>query len=399
MGRGLVFCDVIRNESRSQVMLSAREMPDFSFSDLRIGTFVDVQGEPFRTDAGEETLRAQSISITGRVYAQVPWGATKMHTGGARHLDMLLHPESSRLFRLRSQFVFWLRHFLQVQNSFLEVETPILSRQAGGASAKPFRIADSNRSLWLRIAPELHLKQLLVGGWERVFEIGRVFRDEDADPTHAPEFTTLEAYQAFTTLPEMLRFSMKMFRDSAAAFSPTKVGLFGDQVTTVDVSDQLALLLDAPYDQWNKQLIGRFLTANPDIQIATPWSVARAISKVIESRVERRHREGSVLFVGHPLCTSPLASAQQQSPWKADRFEFFIDGMEIANSYSEQNDGIKQRLAFSEDESPQLAPEEEAFCSALDCGMPPAVGLGVGVDRLLMALTERRSIRDVILFP
>ena len=315
-------------------------------------------------------------------------------------------------FRKRSQIITAIRTFLD-ERGFLEVETPVLHTQAGGASARPF-ITHHNTldiDMYLRIALELHLKRLIVGGFDRVYEIGRVFRNEGMDTKHNPEFTMLELYQAFTDFHGMMDITEDMFRYVARKVNGTAIVQYGD--VTIDLEKPFARLSMV---EAVKQYSG------VDFDAISTLEEARAVADAHLIHYEQRHQKGDILnlffdeyveehlvqptfIYGHPVEISPLAKKQPNNPAYTERFEVFILGREHGNAFSELNDPIDQRKRFEAQAQLKAQGDEEAcgvdedFLNALEIGMPPTGGLGVGVDRLVMLLTGAASIRDVLLFP
>ena len=387
-----------------------------AFKTFDLGDILGITGFVFRTQTGEVSVHAQSVTLLSKCLKPLP---EKFHglqdqdlRYRQRYLDMIVNPEVRDTFIKRSKVISAIRTFLD-SKGFLEVETPVLHTQAGGASARPF-ITHHNTldiDMYLRIALELHLKRLIVGGFERVYEIGRVFRNEGMDTRHNPEFTMLELYQAYTNYEGMMDIVEEMFRYVAHAVNGT--GL-------VDLGD-IQLDLDKPFARISMvEAVRQYAGVDFD-QIQT-LEEARAIAKEHHLEYEQRHQKGDILnlffdeyvekhlvqptfLYGHPVEISPLAKRDPLHPGYTERFEVFMLGREMGNAFSELNDPIDQRARFEAQAALKAQGDDEAqdvdedFLNALEIGMPPTGGLGVGVDRLVMLLTNAPSIRDVLLFP
>ena len=386
------------------------------FKSWDIGDLIGVKGYVFKTQTGEISVHAQAITLLSKCLKPLP---EKFHglqdqdlRYRQRYLDMVVNPEVRDTFIKRSQIISAIRTFLN-ERGFLEVETPVLHTQAGGAAARPF-ITHHNTldiDMYLRIALELHLKRLIVGGFERVYEIGRVFRNEGMDTRHNPEFTMLELYQAYTNYEGMMDIVEDMFRYVAHQVNGT--GL-------VDCGD-VQLDLDKPFARLSMvEAVRKY--AGVDFDAINTLEEARAVADQHNIKYEKRHQKGDILnlffdeyaeknlvqptfLYGHPVEISPLAKKDPLHPGYTERFEVFMLGREMGNAFSELNDPIDQRARFEAQAALKAQGDEEAqgvdedFLNALEIGMPPTGGLGVGVDRLVMLLTNAPSIRDVLLFP
>lgn len=419
MGK-VAFLDLQDDSGRIQLfvkidLLGEERYRAFTAS-LDIGDIVGAKGEVFRTRMGEISIRVSEITILSKSLLPLPekfHGLTNTDQRyRQRYVDLIVNPEVKDVFVKRSKIISAIREYLDSQR-FLEVETPVLHTQAGGAAARPF-ITHHNTldmDMFLRIALELHLKRLIVGGFERVYEIGRVFRNEGMDTRHNPEFTELELYQAYTDLEGMMDLTENMIRTVAHQVLGT--GKVERDGVTVD--------LDKPFGRITmvdavKQYAGVDFT-----QVET-LEQARALAKEHHIEYEERHRRGDILnlffeeycedklvqptfLTGHPIEISPLTKKDPADPRYTQRFELFIYGSEHANAYSELNDPLDQRERFLAQAALKAAGDEEAndvdedFLTALEYGMPPTGGMGMGVDRLVMTLTGASSIRDVLLFP
>ncbi len=387
-----------------------------SFKDMDIGDVISVTGAVFKTKTGEISVHTTALTLLSKCLKPLPekfHGLTDMDLRyRQRYLDMVVNPEVRDTFRKRSQIISALRTFLE-SRGFMEVETPVLHTQAGGASARPF-VTHHNTldiDMYLRIALELHLKRLIVGGFDRVYEIGRVFRNEGMDTKHNPEFTMLELYQAFTDFHGMMDITEDMFRYVARAVNGTAVVQYGD--VTIDLEKPFARMTMV---EAVKQYSG------VDFDEIHTLEEARAAADERKIHYEKRHQKGDILnlffdeyveehlvqptfIYGHPVEISPLAKKMPDNPAYTERFEIFILGREHGNAFSELNDPIDQRQRFEAQAALKAQGDDEAhgvdedFLNALEIGMPPTGGLGVGVDRLVMLLTNAQSIRDVLLFP
>ncbi len=383
---------------------------------LDIGDIVGVEGEVFRTQRGEISIKANAVTILSKALLPLPEKYHGLTNTDARYrqryLDLIMNPEVRDVFIKRSKIISAIREYLDGQD-FLEVETPVLHTQAGGAAARPF-ITHHNTldmDMYLRIALELHLKRLIVGGFDRVYEIGRNFRNEGMDRTHNPEFTMLEFYQAYTDINGMMDQTENLIRFVAHKVLGT--GKVEQDGVEIDLDQPFARIsmLEAV-----KQYAGVDFT-----QVET-LEQARALADQHHIHYEPRHKKGEILnlffeeyceeklvqptfLTGHPVDISPLAKKDPENPEYTQRFELFICGGEYANAFSELNDPIDQRQRFEAQAAQKAAGDDEAcdvdedFLTALEYGMPPTGGMGMGVDRLVMLLTGAASIRDVLLFP
>ena len=385
-------------------------------SSLDIGDIVGATGEVFRTKMGEISVRCDSVTILSKGLLPLPekyHGLTNTDQRyRQRYVDLIVNPEVKDVFVKRSRIISGIRQYLD-EHAFLEVETPVLHGQAGGASARPF-ITHHNTldmDMYLRIALELHLKRLIVGGMDRVYEIGRVFRNEGMDTRHNPEFTELELYQAYTNLEGMMDLTENMVRTVAHQVLGT--GKISRDGVEIDLDQPFAriTMTDAV-----KQYAG------VDFDQVETLEQARALAKEHHIEYEERHGKGDILnlffeeyaedklvqptfLTGHPIEISPLTKKDPNRPGYTQRFELFLYGCEHANAYSELNDPMDQRERFLAQAALKAAGDEEAndvdedFLTALEYGMPPTGGMGMGIDRLVMTLTGAPSIRDVLLFP
>ena len=386
------------------------------FKTYDIGDIVGIRGRVFKTKTGEITVKAKEITLLSKSLQPLPekrHGLRDLDTRyRQRYVDLIVNPEVRGVFEKRSQIIREIRSYLD-RCEFMEVETPVLHGIAGGAAARPF-ITHHNTldiDLYLRIALELHLKRLIVGGFDKVYEIGRVFRNEGMDPKHNPEFTLLELYQAYTDYNGMMELTEGLIRHVSKAVNGTGKIPFGDEIIDLDKPFRRISMSDAVLEY-----------AGVDFKEIKTTEEARRLAKEHHIEFEDRHGIGDILnlffeeyaekhliqptFVtNHPVDISPLAKRMPENPGYTERFELFIVGSEHANAFSELNDPIDQRERFERQAALKAAGDEEAndidsdFLNALEIGMPPTGGMGMGIDRLVMLLTNTRSIRDVLLFP
>ncbi len=383
--------------------------------DLDLGDWVGVEGTVFVTKTGEITIRVENLELLAKTLRPLPekWhGLTDVEIRyRQRYTDLIVNDDVRRVFRERAAIIRSLRAFLDARG-FLEVETPVLQPTYGGASARPFVTHHHalDMSLFLRIADELYLKRLIVGGLERVYEISKDFRNEGIDRTHNPEFTMLEFYQAFADYEDTLATTQAMIQETVMAVRGSLVAPFDGAPVDyaspwrrLTIADAAALGLgvsELPKDERSlREAAGR-----AGVPLDPSFGYGRVLDEIVSVKVQPGLRNPTFL-VDHPREISPLAKIKRGNPEVVERFELIVAGMEIANSFSEQNDPIEQRRAFEQQGALRERGDQEAqvldtdFLRALEMGMPPTGGVGIGVDRLVMLLTDSRSIRDVILFP
>ena len=421
-GMGKVsFCDLQDKSGRIQLYARRDEMdPDEynRFKKYDIGDIVGVEGTVFRTEKGEMSVRAKHITLLSKSLQPLPekfHGLTdKEMRYRQRYVDLIMNPESKRNFEIRSKFVAYLRRYLD-NLGFMEVETPVLSPIAGGANARPF-ITHHNAQdidMYMRIATELHLKRLIVGGMERVYEVGRIFRNEGMDTKHNPEFTTCELYQAFTNLDGMMDILEGILSGAAkeilGTYQVTWLGhdidltpswkrvTMADAVKNVTGADFMACIGDADKGVELAKSVGVDMDG-----VAHTWG--NALYETFDQKVEETLVQPTFITM-YPVEVSPLAKRSPEQPALTERYEMFICGCEMGNAFSELNDPIDQYQRFKAQAEKRAQGDEEAdmmdedFVLALEYGMPPTGGLGFGIDRCSMMLCGTDSIRDVILFP
>lgn len=392
------------------------EQYDLLLHTVDLGDFLRVGGTLFRTKTGEPTIEAQDFAVITKALRPPPekWhGLQDVEVRyRQRYLDLMANPAVRQMFVTRSRIIQRLRKFMD-ERGYLEVETPILQSSAGGAAARPFVTYHNalDRQLYLRIALELHLKRLVVGGFDRVYEIGRIFRNEGVSTKYNPEFTMLESYEAYADYNELMLMVEEMVSTIAGDVLGTTKVMNGE--TEVDfappwpriplrdaIRDRSGVDFDAEPDA--KSL--RKAAARTGLPVEDWWGRGKIIDELLTAHVEP-HLIQPTFLIDYPIELSPLAKRKPDSPHLVERFEFFIAGREVGNAYTELNDPVDQRERLLEQVKLRAAGEEEAeladedFLTALEYGMPPTAGLGIGVDRLVMALTGATSIREVILFP
>ena len=413
------FCNVQDLQGSIQSYVARDSIGEESYKDFKkmdIGDIVGIRGEVFKTKTGEISIHAAEVTLLSKSLQILPekyHGLTNTDLRyRQRYVDLIMNPEVKDTFIKRSKIISAIRKYLDGQG-FMEVETPMLVANAGGAAARPFETHFNalDEDLKLRISLELYLKRLIVGGMERVYEIGRVFRNEGLDTRHNPEFTLMELYQAYTDYNGMMDLTENLYRHVAQeVLGTTKIVYNGiemdlgkpfERITMVDAVKKYAGV------DWNE---------------VETLEQARELAKEHKIEFEERHKKGDILnlffeeyveehlvqptfVMDHPIEISPLTKKKPDNPEYVERFEFFMNGWEMANAYSELNDPIDQRERFALQDANAAAGDEEAehtdedFLNALEIGMPPTGGIGFGIDRMCMLLTDSAAIRDVLLFP
>jgi len=413
------FCNIQDLQGSIQVYVARDAIGTESYADFKrsdIGDIFGLEGFAFRTRTGEISIHAEKMTLLSKSLQILPekfHGLTDTDTRyRQRYVDLIMNPESKETFIKRSQILKEIRNFLDGRG-FMEVETPMLVSNAGGAAARPFETHYNalNEDVKLRISLELYLKRLIVGGLERVYEIGRVFRNEGVDTRHNPEFTLMELYQAYTDYEGMMELTESMFRYLAEKVCGSAVISYNGTVIDMAKPFERISMIDA---------VKKY--AGVDFSEVKTDEEAKALADKHHVEYEERHKKGDILnlffdefceekmiqptFVtDHPIEISPLTKKNPEDPNYVERFELYVYGREMCNAYSELNDPIDQRERFAAQEEAFAAGDEEAnhtdedFLNALEIGMPPTGGIGYGIDRLVMLLTDAQAIRDVLLFP
>ena len=420
-GMGKVsFCDLQDKSGRIQLYARKDEMDEEEYNRFRkfdIGDIVGVKGEVFRTQRGEMSVRAGTITLLSKSLLPLPekfHGLTDKETRyRQRYVDLIVNPEVRRNFEVRSAFVKYLRRFLD-ERGYMEVETPVLNTISGGATARPF-VTHHNTldiDMYMRIATELPLKRLIVGGMERVYEVGRIFRNEGMDTRHNPEFTTVELYEAYADFNDMMDLFEALLSGAAKEIcGGYQLQWQGEEIDLTPGWPRLSMA------EAVKQHLGvDFMSITDDGEaVAAAKSVGvdmdgveptwgHALYECFDQKVEGRLIQPTFITM-HPVDVSPLAKRSPKDPRVTERFELFICRSEMGNAFSELNDPIDQRQRFQKEVEARAKGDDEAgmmdedFLTALEYGMPPTGGLGIGIDRCVMLLTGSDSIRDVILFP
>ena len=413
------FCNIRDLKGDIQAYVRRDEIGDEPYADFKkydIGDIVGIEGEVFKTHTGEISVKAKKVILLSKSLQILPekyHGLKDTDTRyRQRYVDLIVNPEVRDTFIKRSLIIREIRKYLDSRD-FIEVETPVLVPNAGGAAARPFNTHHNalDQDIHLRISLELYLKRLIVGGLERVYEVGRVFRNEGLSVRHNPEFTLLELYQAYTDYHGMMDLVEELFREVA-------MNVLG---TTTITYDDVEIDLSKPFERLTMvDAVKKY--ANVDFMQVPDEAAAKALADEHHIEYEARHKKGDILnlffetyveeqlvqptfIMDHPVEISPLAKKKPENPDYTERFELFITKREMANAFSELNDPLDQRQRFEAQEALRAAGDEEAnqmdedFLNALEYGMPPTGGIGIGIDRFVMLLTNSMAIRDVLLFP
>jgi len=413
------FCNIADLKGNIQVYVAKDAVGEEAYADFKksdIGDIYGVKGYVFRTKTDEISIHAEEITLLSKSLQVLPekfHGITDTDTRyRQRYVDLIMNPDVKDTFVKRSKVISTVRRYLDAQG-FMEVETPMLVSNAGGAAARPFETHFNalDEDLKLRISLELYLKRLIVGGMERVYEIGRVFRNEGLDTRHNPEFTLMELYQAYTDYHGMMDLTENLYRYVAKEVTGSELLTYGENVMDLSKPFERITMVDAV-----KKYSG------VDFNEIHTLEEARAAAREKNVAFEERHKKGDILnlffeefveehliqptfVMDHPIEISPLTKKKPENPEYVERFEFFMNGWEMANAYSELNDPIDQRARFAAQEELFAAGDDEAnhtdedFLNALSIGMPPTGGIGFGIDRMVMMMTNSPAIRDVLLFP
>ncbi len=413
------FCNVQDLQGDIQAYVARDFVGEESYKDFKkydVGDIIGVHGTVFRTQKGEISIHATEVTLLSKSLNILPekfHGLTNPDLRyRQRYVDLIMNQDVKETFRKRSKVISSIRRYLDDQG-FMEVETPMLVQNAGGAAARPFETHFNalDEDMKLRISLELYLKRLIVGGLERVYEIGRVFRNEGLDTRHNPEFTLMELYQAYTDYHGMMDLTENLYRYIAKEVTGSEQVPYGEHVMDLSKPFERITMVDA---------VKKY--ANVDFNEIHTTEEAKALADKHHIEYEARHKKGDILnlffeeyveehliqptfVMDHPVEISPLTKKKPENPDYVERFEFFMNGWEMANAYSELNDPIDQRACFAEQEELLAAGDAEAnhtdedFLNALSIGMPPTGGIGFGIDRMVMMMTNSPAIRDVLLFP
>lgn len=419
MGKS-VFMHIQDNKGRIQLYCSSNMFSETAFSDIKkldTGDIIGIKGKLFKTKTNELSVNCSEVSLLTKSLRPLPdkfHGLTDQELRyRQRYVDLIVNHDTYHTFEIRSRILTEIRRYM-AEHDFMEVETPMMQLIPGGASARPF-ITHHNaldQDMFLRISPELYLKRLVVGGFERVFEINRNFRNEGISPRHNPEFTMMELYMAYADYQDLISFTEDLFRTVAQNVLGTTFIKYGDELFDFGKSfNKLTMresivkygngiTLNDIDDIQNASLTARKLGINVD----PSWGLGRLQSEIFEETVEQ-HLIQPTFITEYPAEISPLARRNDKNPLYTDRFEFFIGKREIGNGFSELNDAEDQAERFREQVKAKETGDEEAmyydedYVTALEYGMPPTAGLGIGIDRMIMLFTNSHTIRDVIMFP
>ena len=413
------FCNIQDLKGNIQVYVARDNIGEDSYADFKksdIGDIYGVKGFAFRTKTGEISIHAEEITLLSKSLQILPekfHGLTDTDTRyRQRYVDLIMNQESKEVFIKRSQILKEIRNFLAGRD-FMEVETPMLVSNAGGAAARPFETHYNalNEDVKLRISLELYLKRLIVGGLERVYEIGRVFRNEGVDTRHNPEFTLMELYQAYTDYEGMMELTESMFRYLAEKVcGSTKISYNGVEIdlgkpfARMTMIDAIKKYAGVDFDQVPDDAAAKKLADEHNIEYEERHKKGDIVNLFFEEYCEKELIQPTFIM-DHPIEISPLTKKKPSDPTKVERFELFCNTWEMCNAYSELNDPIDQRERFAAQDANAAAGDDEAehtdedFLNALEIGMPPTGGIGYGIDRLVMLLTDSQAIRDVLLFP
>ncbi len=419
-GHGKVsFMDLQDSEGRIQIFAKQDVLGEEAYkklSYLDLGDIIGVKGVVFKTKTGEISVRAEEIILLTKALQMLP---EKFHglkdpdlRYRQRYVDLIVNPEVKKIFIIRNKIIKAIRDFLD-NRGFLEVETPILNTIAGGANARPF-VTHHNTldiDMYLRIANELYLKRLIVGGFEKVYEMGRMFRNEGMSYKHNPEYTSIELYQAYADYEDMMEITEQIVAYAAEkALGTTKINYQGREIDLTPPWKRMTMIeavkeyTGIDFNQIDSDEEARKIAKEKGLEITSDMKRGNVISEMFEEFCEE-HLIQPTFITHHPVEVSPLAKRNPDDPRLTNRFEAFVNTWEIANAFSELNDPIDQKERFLEQVRKREAGDAEAhmmdtdFINALEVGLPPTGGLGIGIDRLVMLLTDQSSIRDVILFP
>ncbi|MGZ4761138.1 MAG: lysine--tRNA ligase [Ilumatobacteraceae bacterium] len=415
----LIFATLVDRGDEVQLFVSKSVIGDdgfAAFGELDLGDWLGVEGTVMTTRNGELSVKVDRVELLSKAVRPMPdkWhGLTDTDTRfRQRYADLIVNEEARRAFRIRHEIIASFRRTLQSEG-FIEVETPVLHIEAGGAHARPFVTHHNalDMQLYLRIALELHLKRLIVGGMDRVFEIGRIFRNEGISTRHNPEFTMMELYQAFADYSEMIDITERLITQAAVDATGSSVLMIGDDEVDLAQPWRRARMIDLIGEAIGTEVHPsmpvetlRVLAEQHGITCNPAWGSGKIIEELFEATAESALIRPTFV-TGHPVEISPLARTDRNDPYLTERFELFVLGRELANGYSELNDPVEQRARFEDEQASRQAGNLEAgtvdedYLRALEYGMPPTGGLGIGMDRVAMLIAGVSSIKEVILFP
>ena len=415
-----MFLDVDDGTGKLQCFFGADELKgsyDTLIATLDIGDFIKVVGIPFTTKRGEPTLKATDATIIAKSLAPLPdkrHGLADVETRYRhRELDLIANPETRTVFETRGRIVSALRSFLVEQEDFLEVDTPVLQAIPGGATARPFITHHNalNTDLFLRVAPELYLKRLIVGGFRRVFETARCFRNEGIDFSHNPEFTQVELYAAYLDYEDLMDMTERMLRHITTTVLKSESFVYGKDTISfskklprITFRDSLKKHASIDIDDFPDQASLFKKARTMKVEVSPSDHRGKILDELFKTFVRPKIVE-PVFIIDHPIELSPLAKKKSDDPRYVERFQLVVANAELCNAFSELNDPDDQRARFEQQDALRVAGDDEAqrvdddFIEALEHGMPPTAGLGIGIDRLTMLLTDNKSIKEVIAFP
>jgi len=415
----LIFATLVDREDEIQLFVSKAVVGDDAFAAFArfdLGDWLGAEGTVMTTRKGELSIKVERVELLAKAVRPMPdkWhGLTDVDTRfRQRYADLIVNEDARRAFRIRHEIIASFRRTLHSEG-FIEVETPVLHLEAGGAHARPFVTHHNtlDMQLYLRIALELHLKRLIVGGMERVFEIGRIFRNEGISTRHNPEFTMMELYQAFADYSEMIDITERLITQAAVDATGTSVVSLGDDQVDLAQPWRRARMIDLTSEAIGTEVHPsmpveelRRLADQHGVSCNPTWGSGKVIEELFEATAESALIHPTFV-TGHPVEISPLARSDRNDPYLTERFELFVLGRELANGYSELNDPLEQRARFEDEHAARQAGNLEAgtvdedYLRALEYGMPPTGGLGIGMDRVAMLIAGVQSIKEVILFP
>ncbi len=413
------FCHIQDSEGRIQSYVSTNDLGEEKYKEFKtydIGDIVGIKGYAFKTKTEEISVHATEVTLLCKSLRPLPekWHGLKDTDlrYRQRYVDLIVNPQVKETFLLRNKIIRFIRKFLD-ERGYLEVETPVLSTIAGGAAARPFTTHHNTLDLdmYLRIANELYLKRLIVGGFDKVYEMGKMFRNEGMSIKHNPEFTNIELYSAYEDYNDMMDITEDLFSELASElYNKTTINYQGTEINMAKGFKRITMMgaikevTGIDFNEIKNDEEARNIAKNIEVEVTDNETWGKVMNEVFEAKVEETLIQPTFIY-DYPIEVSPLTKKKPEDPRLVERFEVFIGGREYGNAYSELNDPIDQKERFEIQDKMRDAGNEEAnmmdddFINALEYGMPPTGGLGIGVDRLIMLLTDSYSIRDVLLFP